>query len=222
MPPLHPPIATMSTEAALEQALDAMLQRGIEDLKALRQDNHSLFFDGTRQLGELRGAVGTKSHVVRRAIAISDEEPESKSKRAKTATTSARTPPTKSSPAAKAAATTAKTSPQSHRLPPNLRPLRPRRALQRLRLHLQSRLLELVTPDGRTSRRRSRRDAIWEVASLVTMTLATLTRVRAMMSEKAKSAVVGAVHAGVRHIVGWFIRSRVCIKSVAHHKMAEL
>jgi len=91
--PGHRQIATMSTEAALEQALDAMLQRGIEDLKALRQDNHSLFFDATRQLGELRGAVSTKSHAVRRAIDVSGEDPDAtpnaRGKRAKTTATPA-------------------------------------------------------------------------------------------------------------------------------------
>jgi len=92
-----------------------MLQRGIDDLKSLRRDNHSLFFDAARQLGELRATVGTKSRAVRRAIDVSEEEPEStpnaRGKRAKTAATPAKTAPTKSSPAAETAATPAKTSP---------------------------------------------------------------------------------------------------------------
>ena len=111
----HRQTPTMSTEAALEQALDVTLQCGIDDLKSLRRDNHALFFDATRRLGELRAAVGNKSHAVRSAIDVSDEEPEStpnaRGKRAKIAATPAKTPSTKSSPAVKTAATPAKTSP---------------------------------------------------------------------------------------------------------------
>jgi len=52
----------MSTEATLEQALDTMLEHGVEDLRALRRDNHSLFLDATRKLRELRATAGTQAH----------------------------------------------------------------------------------------------------------------------------------------------------------------
>jgi len=49
----------MTTEAPLEQAHDIMLERGIEDHRALRRDNNALFLEAARKLGELRATAGT-------------------------------------------------------------------------------------------------------------------------------------------------------------------
>ena len=56
----------MSTDTTLDQALDAMLQRGIQDLEVIRHDiervrreNHAAFLNVMRHLGQLRTITGS-------------------------------------------------------------------------------------------------------------------------------------------------------------------